>query len=336
MSWIQDNKFLAGLAGVTLVVASGLLYFGNKGATAYDEAKMTYDEAAAEIQGFERLSLYPKKENLDGKRKALSDYREVTDSLQKSFDPFRVENLENISPQEFTTRLRAADAEVRKAFEDANVALPPEFFLGFESYTSGLAQGGATGMLDYQLKAIKQIMLQLAKASPSELKNLHRPRLPEENGQTFEAQPVAVARPLPLEITFKGSEKSVRQFLSSIAKPEDRYLVIRSLRISNEKKTPPKSSDAKFEKPAAAAGAAGIFGVEDFFGPDPDAAEDEVPAEEPDAGPAAPAPPAPPAAPAAPVDSSRMLAQVLGQENLVVFLRLDLLLFLPAKELPQP
>jgi hypothetical protein len=295
---------------------------------------MSYDEAASEIQGFERLALYPKKENLDGKRKALADYREATASLQKAFDPFREESLENISPQEFTTRLRAADAEVRKAFEDSNIVIPDGFFMGFENYSSGLAQGGATGILDYQLKAVKEILLQLAEASPTELKNLHRPKLAEENGQPFEPQPTSVARELPLELTFKGSEKSVREFLSSIAKTDKRYVIIRSLRVSNEKKAPPKSSDAKFESPAAAK-PSDIFDGAGFFAPDEE--ETEKPAAEGDAAgqPEGDAP-AVPVAPVKPADSSRMLAQVLGQENLVVFLYLDLLHFLPAKELPKP
>jgi len=329
MSWIQDNKFTAGLIGVTFVVAAGLLYFGNKGATAYDEAKMAHDEAAADIQRFEMLPLYPKKENLDGKHKALTEYRDATDALQKAFDPFRTENFDDISPEEFTNRLRAANADVLKAFEESNTVVPAEFFVGFESYTGRLAPNSATGLLDYQLKALKDIMLLLAKAAPTELKNLHRPRLPEESGQVFEPQPLAVARHLPMEITFKGSEKSVRHFLSAIAKPENRYLVIRSLRISNEKKTPPRSTDAKFERPAAP-GPAGIFGVEGLFPPD-----DEV-NEEPAVDGEVTEPAAEPVAPVAPADSSRMLAQVLGQENLVVFLRLDILHFLPAKTLPQP
>jgi len=37
---------------------------------------------------------------------------------------------------------------------------------------------------------------------------------------------------------------------------------------------------------------------------------------------------------AAPVDTSRILSQVLGNEELQVFIRLDLLLFLAPKELP--
>jgi hypothetical protein len=54
--------------------------------------------------------------------------------------------------------------------------------------------------------------------------------------------------------------------------------------------------------------------------------------------PADPKAPAPdPAAPPAPeVDTSRILAQVLGNEELTVFVRFDIATFLPSKELPKP
>ena len=133
---------------------------------------------------------------------------------------------------------------------------------------------------------------------------------------------------MPLEITFTGSEKSVREFLSIINKQDSRFVVIRSLRIANAKKEPPRAADAKFEAPAAVAPASSA--TSDIFGggfvlPGAPPAGGENPANQ--AAPATP-PPAPPA------DSSRILAQVLGNEEVQVFLRLDLLQFLPAKPLP--
>src|SRR5690606_31031046 len=97
------------------------------------------------------------------------------------FAPFRPEELKNISPQEFTNNLLAANAETRKAFEDAGTIVPEPYFVGFESYKSTLAPEKNTGVLGYQLDAVKNLMLALAKARPTELKNLHRPNLPEEN-----------------------------------------------------------------------------------------------------------------------------------------------------------
>ncbi len=322
MSWIKDNKFIVALGGGTLVGVAILYFVGSGGATRYDEAKAKYDEAASEAAGYEKLPLYPKPENRDGKRKAIDEYRKSVDSIQTAFEKFRPKDIKNVSPQDFTTNLKAADAEIRKAFEDAGTTVPEAFFSGFERYKTSLALGNTTGLLNYQLGAIKNILLELAKAKPSEFRNLYRSSLPEEDGQAYTPPADAVARPLSLELTFMGPENSARLFLSSIVKPENQYVVIRSLRIMNAKKDPPRAADAQFEKAAAAkpAAAEGAFGG-GFVLPGDEA--------KPAAAPAAPA-----AASSDRPDTSRILAQVLGNEQVQVFVRLDILQFLPAKKLP--
>lgn len=320
MSWIKDNKFVVALGGGTLV-GVGLLYFlGSGGATRYDEAKAKFDEAASQAATYEKLPLYPKPENRDGKRKALDDYRKSVETLQASFEKFRPKELKNVSPQDFTTNLKATDAEIRKAFEEAGATVPEAFFAGFERYKTSLALPNATGLLTYQLGGIKNILLELAKARPSEFRNLYRATLPEEDGQPYNPPADAVARPLPLEITFTGPEKSAREFLSSIVKPENQYVVIRAIRVTNAKKDPPRAADAQFEKPAAAKPAGeGAFGGGFVLPGD-------------DVKPAA-APEKPAAAPER-ADTSRILSQVLGNEQVQVFVRLDVLQFLPVKKLP--
>jgi hypothetical protein len=322
MSWIKDNKFLAALIGGTLLGAILLYLAGSKATTRHDKAKEDFDAAAAEATAFEKLPLYPRPENLDGKRKALDDYRKSVGALQDSFAPFRPKAITNVSPQDFTNRLKAVNDEVLKAFQESESKVPEGFFCGFEDYKTTLASGDATGMLGYQLDGIRKIMLALAGSGASGITNIHRPTLSEEQGKQWQPRPDEVARPLPLEITFTGPEKSVRTFLSAITKADQQYAVIRTLRVSNAKKEPPRAADAKFDKPAAtkATPASDIFGGA-FTLPD-------------DAAPAAGAGEAPAPKPAPPADSSRILAQVLGNEELQVFLRLDLLQFLPAKKLP--
>jgi hypothetical protein len=318
MSWIKDNKFMVALGGGTLLGAVLLLFLGMQGSKRYDEAKERFDLAAGEAAGFEQLPLYPKVANRDGKTKALAEYRQSVEKLQASFEPYRPKEIKNISPQEFTTHLLAANAEVRKAFEEAGVTVPEPFFVGFESYKTTLAPAKTTGMLDYQLSSIKTLMLALAKAKPTALKNLHRPSLPEEENQNYAPPADAATRALPVEITFIGPEKSLREFMSTIVGLKDQFAVVRSLRVTNDKKDPPRAADAKFDKPAAAKAAdSSPFGG-GFVLPG-----DEAPAAD---TPAADAPKAP--------DSSRVLAQVLGNEQVQVFLRIDLLQFLPSKKLP--
>lgn len=321
MSWIKENKFLAGLLGGTLLAVIGLYFVGAQGGAKYDAAKEAFDAAVGESATFERSPLYPSNENANAKSKALDGYKADAEKLQSAFEPFRPKEIKNISPQDFANNLVKANEDLRKAFTEANVKFPEPFFCGFETYRTNPAAGPATGILSYQLDAVRFLMQTLASSGASELKNLHRPPLAEEEGKEFKPGEAAVARPLPLEITFSGQEKAVRAFLSTISKPDERFFVIRSLRIANAKKEPPRTSDAKFEtaKPARTSTASDVFSGGFVLPGDEPAAE-------------APKPEAPKPAPAA--DSSRILSQVLGNEEVQVFLRLDLMQFLPAKKLP--
>jgi hypothetical protein len=326
MSWIKDNKFVVALGGGTLIAVVLLYLVGSKGTDKYEAAKAGFDAAAADASSYEKGPLYPSAENLQGKTKALDEYRTALDALQADFGKFRPEEIKNISTQEFGARLKAVNEEVAAAFAASGTAgkapkLPELFFCGFEDYRTNLARSEATGLLDYQLQGVRNILLALAKSNITELKNLHRPPLSDESGTDYKPKDTDVARPMPLELTFSGPEKAARNFLSTIVQTENQYVVIRTIRITNAKKEAPRAADAKFDRPAAAKPAAATpFSDSGIYFTDNEAKEDDKkPAE-------APKP--------KPVDSSRILAQVLGNEEIQVFVRMDLMQFLPAKKLP--
>lgn len=340
MSWIKDNQFAATLGGITLVGAAALVFAGLQGSGRYNEAKASYDEATGLVIESEGLPLYPTEENARGKKKAVTDYREAVGNLQNAFGKFRPEATPNIAPQEFTNRLQSARNDVVKAFEGSKATVPGNFFLGFEGYASGtLARQDATGILDYQLGAAREALEALGKAGVSSLINVHRPRLAEEDGGTWKGSapdgkpaPADAARPLSFEVVFKGSEQSARNFFTSLAKSEKYYYVVRSVRLSNERKTAPVRTDAKFEaapvsEPAPEDAAPQDQGFALPGDPAPAPAADGAPAPAPEEA-AAPAP--------APLDTGRVLSQVLGAEDVYVFVRFDVMQFLPAKPLPQP
>lgn len=334
MNWIKSNPFVSILAAITALICGLLYYVGSKGNAKYEEVKAGYDEAAAAVRKSEGIPLYPEAPNRDAKKKALTDYRESIDTLRQLFDKYRADDIEPISTQLFTEHLKAANGEVTKALSEAGCEFPEDFFMGFEEYRDQLARSEATGLLDYQLNGVKHALLDLAEARPSQLISVYREELPEEKGGKFQPGPNQVTRPFGYELAFKGSEESARRFISALGDTEPYYYVVRCLSIRNERDTPPTIEDAEFkmaravrEEPEEADPFAAFF---------PDAAddaeaEDEEPAAEPEADEAAPEAPA-----AAPVDSSRILAQVLGAEEVIVFVRFDLTMFLPTKELPKP
>jgi hypothetical protein len=319
MSWIKDNTFLVGLGGATLAGAVGLGFFAFKGLSRYDAAQASYESALSDAQSSEQTPLYPNDTNRDGKIKALGEYRQAVNALQASFEPYRPKELKNISPPDFSNLLKASSDEVTKAFDAASVKYPAGFFCGFDEYKTKPVDGGTTGLLSLQLQSVKALMHEIAKSGVSELKNLHRPSLPEEKGQTFAPNPTDVARALPLEITFTARESAVRKFFSSLSASGQPYLVIRSIRIQNTKKEPPRASDAKLDPPAAANAATPSAPAGGFVFPG-------------DATSSAPAADTPPEEKAN--DASRIAGQVLGSEELNVFMRIDLMLFQPAKSLP--
>ncbi|QTN31816.1 hypothetical protein HZ994_05565 [Akkermansiaceae bacterium] len=334
MNSIKSNPFVSALVAITVVLCGALFYLASSGGTRYEEAKAAFDESYASVSNSESIALYPTLENRNGKEKALKEYRQSIAELSGLFDKFRPGKLENTSPQVFGDRLKQANRDITKAFAAAGCELPEKFYLGFETYSGGLAREEATGALGFQLDGISHALLGLAEAGPSELIRIHRVTLPEENGGNFNPGPNAVARNFPVEMTFKSSESAAREFLSFLGATDKHYYVVRCIKIANERDTPPKVSDAKFEddRPAAAVApqAADPFA---FFAPDesPEDPDEPAPAE----GEEQPAPDAE-EAPAEAVDSTRILAQVLGNEEVIVFVRFDVSMFLPAKELPKP
>lgn len=329
MSWIKDNKFVAGLAGGTLVAAALLYVVGSKGQSAYQAANEEFQTASSEVASYAKINPYPSASHRDAKQKSLESYRKDLESLQASFDAYRPGELKNVAPEEFTNRLKAVNEDVRAAFKASGTKVPDVFYCGFEAYQGKLANGKATGILDYQLEGIRKLMLALSKAGVGELKNLSRPALAEEtNGEASQPKPGDVAQALPLEITFVGTEKSAREFLSAAIRLDDRFAVVRSIRISNTKKEAPKTSDAKFES-AAPKPASADAKADNLFG-----GGFQLPGDEPKPATEAAAPAPTPAPAAKPADSGCVLFQVLGNEEVQVFVRLDFLRFLPAKKLP--
>jgi hypothetical protein len=323
----KEKKFTGILVGATVLCAGGLYVVAGKGASRYDAAKEQYDALTAEINTMQNLPLFPSQQNLQAKQKAVADFKAEADQLATKLQAKRPKSLTNTDPQTFTNTLVKTAEATMKAYaaagltaDDAKKGLPKGFYLGFEDYVSTPAQGAATGILAYELSAISEVHSILAAAKPTQLLNFYREKLVEEKGESYTPVAGSPYRPLSFEISFSGPESSVRDFINGLQSSKNHFFAIRSMRVHNEKQEAPKASDVEFDdkssKGKEGATAGGIFESADAFVlPD-----DPKPADA-----AATAPATAPAAPKA--DSGRILQQVLGKENVQVFLRIDLLLF---------
>lgn len=332
----QDNKFPILLGAVTVVVTGGLVFWSVKSGGKYDAAKSDYDSASGTIDRLMRTDIEPTEDNLLGKKQAVEAYAESIGELQKAFDSRRRPTLENIEPSAYTDELLAARKRVLAEFEKAGTELPEAFFLGHGRFSDTLPQRKNTGVLSFQLGAFEDLLTRLAQSGVSALNNLYWAGIPEpKEGSAVIAH--------PLELTFTGTEDSMRRFLSALDDTKDHYYVVRSMRVKNERDSAPNANDARFERVTTtppAGNPADPFGSGGFVFPEED--ETPAPAEDGEApapgegegdlgeapAPAAPEPEPVAPAPAEPTDSGEILKQVLGTEKIQVFVRIDVLQFL--------
>ncbi len=331
MSWIQENRFAAGLGGITAVAAVGLIAWGVSAGSKYNKAKEDFATASSAVSSMKNGPLFPDEDNLSAKKKAVEEYDKSVKDLQALFKPFAAATPPNIEPDAFSESLAKAKETVAKAFEAAGTKeIPAEFFLGYESLTKETVKKEATGILTYQMEALGQLLTNLAAAAPAKLINIHRPPLEEEDGKTFDSKGKTY-RALPVEISFNGTESTLRTFLTSLDDSGKYYYVVRSMRVMNEKPKAPTAADGNFKTADDSAGADGGAAAGDPFGgaggfvlPEEEPAEGDKPAE-------GEAPAEAPAESAPAASDEKILQDVLGAEKINVFLRVDILQFLEAK-----
>lgn len=315
----QENKFPIVLGAVTAVAAGGLIFWGLKNGGRYNEAESSFQSAESEMLNLTREPIKPTDDNRRSKRSALRDYAGDVARLQERFDPYRRPQPPNVEPGAFVDALLAASERLDGQFGEHGVTTPDPFFLGMGRYTTQQPGRGNTGLLNFALGAFEELFAKLAAAAPSELLNVSWGGLPDEGNGIF--------RRHALEITFRGSEESLREFLGSLDDSEDYYYQVRVMRVQNVRDTAPNAGDARFQQAAAEVEEPDdIFGGGFDFGETEDEAEEEPNGEE---GGEADAPAAEPA------DSGEILKQVLGSEEIQVFLKIDVLQFLEPREIPE-
>ncbi|GAA5481508.1 Amuc_1100 family pilus-like protein [Haloferula sargassicola] len=329
---MSEQKFPIILGTVTVVLTGALVWWGLQSGSRYKAAKEQYDKAVRSIDtvnGWKAPKAPPTEENRRGKEKAVADFETSVEELQKSYDKFRAPTLEDTPPTAFSPTLLEATKRVSSKFEQVGTELPPGFYLGFARYVDQAPKQNITGLLGYELGASEELFMKLAESAPARLLNVYRRIMPEEVNKASDLKGQAF-RVHSFEVTFSGREGSLREFLSTLDDSEKYYYVVRTMRVKNERETAPSANDAKFEQAAAAAAPAADanpFGGGGFVFPEENsggdaAAEEEAPAEE-------------AAVPEEPVDSGEILKQVLGSENIRVFLRIDVLQFLEPQTSPK-
>jgi hypothetical protein len=253
MNWIRNNPFIAGFVGV-LIVCTGLLGFLIFTASGkYSGVRDEYAAQAAELKRLQALSPYPEQANFD-KLKAQKD--EYVSKINGLIDSVAAMQLppEQTTPEQFQDQLRAAVTAASARGQQNGTQLFDKFYLGFEDYQSKPPKAEAASPLGRQLHAMELAIGIILDARPAGITAIKRQRLAQEGAATAATSPSPVPAAQPakkplvssssLEVDLLLGQSQLRSILNQLAAETKQMLVVRSLEIKNEKDKGPTLAEA--------------------------------------------------------------------------------------------
>src|SRR5689334_13403011 len=105
MSWIKENKFLAGFTAATVVGAGALSFLLLQAKGKYDEASTNFEQESTELNRLQTLKPFPNTENLKKLEAQKKEHAAAIVQLQQSLRKLELPT-EQVSAQQFQDRLR--------------------------------------------------------------------------------------------------------------------------------------------------------------------------------------------------------------------------------------
>jgi len=272
MNWIKENPFLSGLLGVVVVVGGGLAFLLFQSMSAFQLASDDYTAGVQKLQSLQNMVPFPNEENL-AKAKALqAAYEKEVKNFHQQLNAMEIPLPTDMTPQKFQDELRNAVDRAKKNATAAGVALPEDFYLGFNEYSSSLPSEDAAPALSRQLAVISDVVSKLIDTKITGITELKRLPLPDEKeaeaptasnrsnqrnvapaprGNQPPAGPAVVNR-FPFDIAFTADQGKFRVAFNSLVNASE-FIIVRSLSIQNTQPQSPSKTPDPSQQPQASA-----------------------------------------------------------------------------------
>lgn len=275
MNWIKENKKSAGILGFMIFGALGLGVVLFMSYSSYTTAVTDFETSSNRIKILKSAKLFPSEENVALKEKSVTEYADKVNLLRGALLKVQQEK-KPMSETEFQAKLKERSGAVKKLAEAAGVVLPggAEFALGFDEYTvSSPKTAEAAAELNIQLDMIESVVMTLIQSGVKSLDSLERTKLPVEKGTAPVPAPAILpkakpgakdkkakkaiitvaeaAEPVldryPLQLTITTDQSPFQQVVNTLSNPSKipQFLVLRLLRIENEKQEGPLKDEVR-------------------------------------------------------------------------------------------
>ena len=259
MDWIRNNKFMAGFLAFMVAGVGALGYLLYTSYSHYDEVAQQYDKQVTELKRLQQLQPFPDDKGLKKFTELRRSYASAVSTLQAKLAAYEPppENPP-LTPIQFADKLRKSVEDVTGSAQNVGMALPENFYLGFEQYRGAPPEAAATPLLSEELDAINDLVALLLKQHVEHLTAISRGRLPHEAGAVRRSRrlPPPPAGPAsrhespaddlvvryPVDISFTAQPSALRAILNEITAAKRLY-VIRAIQVKNQMDKAPLRED---------------------------------------------------------------------------------------------
>lgn len=253
MNWLKKNPFFFGILLVCVGCVGGEGYLLYQSLTAYVTASEELTAGATTLHTFQNKAPFPSDTNLKTLSVAFDNYASRVADFRAQLAKMQIPLDESVTPQHFQDGLRSAVNEIRKKADASNVKLPEKFYFGFDQYQAQVPSEFAAPYLRRELVVIEALVSRLIDFKVQSINELVRQPLPQEEASAAAAAAAATAakKPLPqpimsrhpFDISFTAEQGKFRVAGNSLLSG-DRFLILRSLRVTNTKLKAPSKSGA--------------------------------------------------------------------------------------------
>ena len=247
-NWFKENPFAAGLAAATAVLTLAAIYFAYAQNAYLVEQTDTFGTNTTTLGRLQSAKPFPNQENLKAAQTEAELAKEILDGLAAEVARQSTALDPNITPRDFQDKLSSAAAAAEKAAAATKVALPEDFYLGFDAYKAQPPSEAAAPLLGQQLESIANVTGLFLKSGIRQLVGIERAPLPTESEATGEENQsgdsdTAAVQLAPFDVGFVADPVAFRNALSAIvtAKP---VVLVRLVSVANSSPAPPAKESA--------------------------------------------------------------------------------------------
>jgi hypothetical protein len=215
--------------------------------TRRNEAQANLDSQLQKLKEFQNQKPFPTDQNLKAIKDSFEEYRAELGKYRTALAAMETP-ISPTNPQEFQDDLRKAVDELRKNAIEKGVALPDNFFYGFDEYQATPPSQQVVGELNREFCIIRRIADELVDLKIGSIASLKRQEIAAKSPAATPGQPAkpgTTTGPLSPAISTKTfvitfttpQEKLLTAF--NMVQDADEFLLIRSLTLDNSSPQPP-------------------------------------------------------------------------------------------------